>query len=374
MRPSEHSRGYLPTLDGWRAIAIAGVLMVHAEIPHWMHLEPLQQKGAFGVNLFFAISGFLICSRLLGEEAVRGHISLRNFYIRRVFRILPAALVFLLTIALLAALHLIPLQKRSWFGALFCFRNYLNYIQGGAPRRMWFTAHFWSLSVEEHFYLILSLVLAFVPAHRKLALILLAVASSVWLAWFLYGPPNGYTIPLWPQRTEFALPALILPSLYALWLESPRVRAAALKYISVLVGIVCALIAMQLCSMPLPHPLIQLQPVSLAVLLPAAIISTVLHPRNWISRCLEWRPLRFVGRISYSLYLWYPLFLPGGRVFSGPIHYIQGQIVGLAGAFAMAVASYFLIEKPMIRLGQRLTGQRTAVPARQPIPPVAEPV
>jgi peptidoglycan/LPS O-acetylase OafA/YrhL len=152
------------------------------------------------------------------------------------------------------------------------------------------------------------------------------------------------------------------------------VRAFAVIYITVPVGLLCGLIATQLNAMALPRPLIELQSQSLSFLYPTLLISTIFHPRHWFSRLLEWEPLRFVGRLSYSLYLWQELFLTDNRAFPGPIHYLQGPFTSLGALSACALASYFLVEKPMIRLGQRLTGQRNAVPARQPLPPVAEPV
>src|SRR5580698_3634021 len=97
---------YLPTLDGWRALAILAVMFSHDSVHT---LGPfttawLYQHGDLGVDLFFAISGILICSRLLTEEESQGFISRRNFYIRRVFRILPPAIFFLATLLLLRTL------------------------------------------------------------------------------------------------------------------------------------------------------------------------------------------------------------------------------------------------------------------------------
>lgn len=95
---------YIPTLDGWRAISITLVILSHSQIQsHIPILGPLLQSlahfGEVGVDLFFAISGLLICSRLLDEESRGGQINVNGFYVRRVFRILPAAIFYLLVIA-----------------------------------------------------------------------------------------------------------------------------------------------------------------------------------------------------------------------------------------------------------------------------------
>ena len=375
MRPREHSPGYLPTLDGWRAVAVAGLLMAHAPaFPNWMHLHRyVQMKGVFGVSLFFAISGFLICSRLLGEERAYGSISVRDFYIRRAFRILPPALVYLAAVALLAALHQLPWEGRSWMGALFFYRNYLHYFDG-ATRAGWFTSHFWSLSVEEHFYLLLPAIVALLPARRKMLLGGLTALNVAWLAYFLYKRPSGYTLPFWSQRSDLILCALLVPALMALVLQSPAARERVRRWLTPAVGVVCALIATQLCSMRLPFAIVLLQALSVAVGYPMLVLSTVFHPGSRLSRLLEHPALRFVGRLSYSLYLWQELFFPGDFRYSGyPIHVLQLPGLNLVSAFACALASYYLVEQPAIRWGQRFTRRPTTSPARQSIPPIAEP-
>lgn len=374
MRPNEHSRGYLPTLDGWRFFAIAGVLMAHApDFPNWMHLHRfVQMKGPLGVNLFFAISGFLICSRMMGEEATRGRISLKNFYIRRAFRILPPAATYLLVIALLAGLHQIPWDTPSWFGALFFFRNYLHYFYG-ANAQNWFTSHFWSLSIEEHFYFLLPAIVFFFPLRRKAILLALSTLSFLWLGWFLY-IRGGYGIPFWGQRTEFSLPLLMVPAWFALWMQTPANRDFVQRRLTVPVGLLLGAIATQLCSMALPKPFYELPQFLLATLYPLMIISTTFHPENAVSRFLELPALKYVGRLSYSLYLWQELFFSREHPYAEyHIHFLQRPGINLLCTFACAMASYYLVEKPFIRLGQRLTRQRNAVPPSEPIPPVAAP-
>lgn len=149
--------GYLPTLDGWRAAAIIAVLLDHtleySPLRCYPKLMNFAHTGPNGVSLFFAISGFLICSRLLEEEGAFGRISLRGFYIRRACRILPPALFYLIVIAVLSVCGLIVVSPGEWFGSAFFFRNYLP---GDWISRGWggYTVHYWSLAVEEHFYLL----------------------------------------------------------------------------------------------------------------------------------------------------------------------------------------------------------------------------
>src|SRR6266404_6221584 len=117
--------GRIPTLDGWRAIAILAVIMYHGT-PEDSVLFPLANNGYRGVNVFFGISGFLICSKLLAEKSSKGRISLTNFYTRRVLRILPPAFLYIGVIALLGAVGVLAAMPRSeWVSSLFFFHNYL---------------------------------------------------------------------------------------------------------------------------------------------------------------------------------------------------------------------------------------------------------
>ena len=131
---------YLPTLDGWRAIAVALVVLCHlaeGQAP-WR-----DASGDLGVSIFFGISGYLICTRLLDEDRSRGRISLRRLYLRRAFRILPPAFAYLTAITLLALLGVFHLSLLEVAAAALFFRNY---VPGN-----WDSSHFWSLAVEEHF-------------------------------------------------------------------------------------------------------------------------------------------------------------------------------------------------------------------------------
>jgi len=169
----------MPTLDGRRAVAILSVVSYHDRL---YSLRPLgtgwiHRFGLYGVDLFFAISGFLICSRLLEEERLFGHFSLRSFYVRRAFRILPPALVFLIVVAALALARVFQLHVRELVVTLLFLRNYSG-LAGTLTPDSNFVEHFWSLAVEEHFYLILPGVLALTRNRRRLP-VLLGLASLV---------------------------------------------------------------------------------------------------------------------------------------------------------------------------------------------------
>jgi len=159
--------GYLPTLDGWRAFAVLAVIFSHgvlsasvsAHLPHWA-FRAINGSGTKGVQLFFAISGFLITSRLIEEWNCFGRISLKRFYVRRVCRILPPAMTYLLVIAILGLANILLIQWSCWLSAVCFFRNYMP------PGIGVFDDHYWSLSVEEQFYLIWPALLVLFGLYR----------------------------------------------------------------------------------------------------------------------------------------------------------------------------------------------------------------
>ncbi|HSS95490.1 MAG TPA: acyltransferase, partial [Terriglobales bacterium] len=220
-------KGYLPTLDGWRAVAILAVLLDHgtAEL-NWIPKSQYFRTGPNGVSLFFAISGFLICSRLLEEESVRSRISLKDFYVRRACRILPPALAYLVVIGLLGIAGCILVTPIEWWSCIFFFRNYLPYSE---ITRGWggYTIHYWSLAVEEHFYLLWPALLFLAGRMRaRYVASALVISVAIWRWWDFHHQVFNKLVPglLWPSRTDIRLDGLLLGCLAALLLAEAKNR------------------------------------------------------------------------------------------------------------------------------------------------------
>jgi peptidoglycan/LPS O-acetylase OafA/YrhL len=363
--------GYLPTLDGWRAVAILGVMACHAcdavfhpEGPHPSPLwHGLTRHGALGVDIFFGISGFLICSRLVAEYRRGGRISLPRFYLRRAFRILPPYLTFLAVLASLAAAGLFSVRAGVWWRCLLFFRNYLPGPEAGGD----YTGHFWSLSVEEHFYLLWPglLFLCGVRGARRLVP-WLAVGIALWRVWEFR---HGWLAHLLPgvsffPRTDVRLDGLLWGCWAALLLEVPGWRQRLERWLSpgVWLGLVLAFVV---CVLGHPPLAMMWQ----AMLIPLLLLGTVLRPAAAAGKFLEGRVMRWVGRASYSLYLWNSLFFAGmDKPRPLPLGPLQQLPLSIAGAFACAALSYYLVERPLIRLGHSLTAPRRSPPARAGAP------
>jgi peptidoglycan/LPS O-acetylase OafA/YrhL len=353
------SNHYLPTLDGWRAIAIAMVVLSHGLTTGSGRggggsLNLLTFRlGTFGVMLFFAISGYLICTRLLIEEETTGSVSLRSFYIRRVFRILPAAYGYLGTVAVLALAGILVIGWADIAGAALFYSNYIE-------SQSWFTGHFWSLALEEHFYLLWPPVLVLLGRKRAVWAGALLIALTLFLRYLTLGrTPDGADLQ---GYTHLRLDAFMFPCILAILLRDMNLAkrfAAAMTpraWYSLIAGLGVG-IALGV-FVPAWR---ESQRVFQAAALPVIIVTTVLRPNDWIGRQLRRPALEWLGRISYSVYLWQQLvfgqqFISGysPATWSARLVLLSFQIVLI---LTVAVLSRRWIEEPLIAFGRQMASQ-----------------
>jgi peptidoglycan/LPS O-acetylase OafA/YrhL len=345
MRASRGPDGhYLPTLDGWRAVSIAAVVLCHDSVHR---LGPLSTQwiydhGHNGVDVFFAISGLLICSRLMSEEEHKGSIRVGEFYLRRAFRILPPAIFYLAMLVVLRVTIGLPVGYPEIGSALLFLRNYTSSFQHLQAIYPAYTSHFWSLAVEEHFYLLLPGLLVFCPRRwRVAALFSLAAAVALHRAWHDPAAQSQF-------HTDVRLDALLVPAGLAILLRGSEARARLipwLRFWPAVAALLLGVISLDRAS--------RLEPLALAWLMPLVVLGTMLRPRSWFARFLELAPLRYVGRLSYSLYLWQQLFFVshyGSE--SAHIAWLQRWPMCLLMTLGAAMFSYYLVERPFLRAGR----------------------
>lgn len=339
-----HRATYLPGLDGWRAIAIGLVLVDHTVrgfcARRKLPLPIALIHGQHGVNLFFAISGLLITWKLLEEREQTGDISLTGFYRRRIYRILPAAFVYLCAVALLSLAGAIVLRRVDLASTVLYFRNFVT--TGGQVTLA--TGHFWSLSIEEQFYVFLPALLLLLGTRRFQSLAVVLISTCAAWRWFFFQffAPENAPITL-RFRTDVRIDGLLCGCLMAIVLADSRARRVMGKFftIPVLIGLSTALLL-------IIHRKGEYTSLPESLVLPLLLAGTLLRPDKLPCRILEWAPLRWIGRISYSLYLWQQLFLivHSDNWLLSRLQYFPAN---LAATFLCAVLSYYVVERPMLR-------------------------
>ena len=345
------SRGYLPTLDGWRTLSIAAVICCHDRLHSFGPIDTtwLYLHGNLGVDIFFAISGLLICSRLLDEERETGSISIPNFYLRRAFRILPPAVAYLATLAILLWLIHLPVGLPEIFASAFFVRNYTFFFQHFQTLNPVYTSHFWSLAVEEHFYLLLPALLVFAPRRWRVPALLL-LAATVGVHRFLLGTKASV------MHTDTRLDALVVPAALAILLQSRSLRDRLTPWLRLWPLLAFAVFALVIFGWA-PR----LQPLALAWSMPFFVLGTLLRPQSLFARFLELPLMRYFGRLSYSIYVWQQLFFVGHFGAPAPhIAILQRWPLAPIATIGCAMLSYYLIERPAIRVGHRLAARKEA--------------
>ena len=333
-------------MEGLRAVAVLAVLWYHVGLPGL-------SGGFAGVDIFFVISGFLITGLLLREHETAGRIDLRRFYSRRMRRILPAVLATIAVTMVVAALVVAPLEVPGIAKDGAASALSLGNVRFALESADYFAAtdpspfrHLWSLGVEEQFYLVWpALLIVALRAFRSrawVALVIggLTVGSFVFGLWLTetFAPWAFYSLPsrLW----ELALGGLLAAA--AGWLARlPGLVAVPVGWLGA--GLVVAGVALIDGATPYPGA---------AALLPTVGAAAVIvgggrgGPVNWI---LTRRPTRFVGRISYSLYLWHwpILVLPALALGEALPLAVRCALGGVS--VVVAAASWRVIEEPFRR-------------------------
>lgn len=342
----------IPTLDGWRAVAILMVLFSHtllgmqANVPKWVTF------GAHGVAIFFVLSGYLITSRLLAGELA----NLRRFYIRRAFRLWPCAWTFLLCWVIIgfAVRRKLVFHPIDLAGCLLFFRNFLSTHSGNTN----FTGHFWSLSIEEQFYLGWPVMLLMLRRKRALsAAILGACAVAIFRLhnWAAYA--NGDRM----FRSEVHIDSLLVGCALALLLDDRRARAFMSRFTKFLfIPAACVF-----CFYVRAFSDSAMAPLGESVTIAILLASTVLHPESRVSRLLESKALVSIGLLSYSLYVWQQPFL----INNWGIFTIPAMLLMVVVTFA----SYRWVETPGRRFGRRMEARLVGgkAPAATEIQPIA---
>ena len=345
------SSKYVPTLDGWRALAILLVLFDHS-IFRTFHPFGWTLVGGHGVEIFFVLSGYLITGKLL-EDA-----SLQNFYLRRAFRILPVLFAYLGVVSLTGLfLHRLPVQRSEVVSSLLFIRNFFLYPTATSNGVGWFTAHLWSLSIEEQFYLLWPLFLLKLGKQNSRRQLFAALALFTFWSTIFVLVHIGRVLHIgnWHWMPHLNYTGLVVGCILRIGFSHPFANAAIrkifLKRSTMVVIIALGYVALFHKRVTPFDPLI----------LGAALCATLVEPTGFAGRILEMPLLRWIGRLSYSLYIWQQIFLGFGVDFR-PFGIADSFPNNLAAVLMVACLSYYGMERPLLRIGQRIASPSSGPP------------
>lgn len=350
---------YIPALDGLRAFAVLAVIAYHMNMP-WA------PGGLLGVTMFFVLSGYLITGLLLTEFEYSGTIDLKDFWLRRIRRIIPAVLFTIFGVTVLCVIFnhalLTKLRPDIVPTALF-FNNWwqifsnVSYFQAlGAPSPI---THCWSLSIEEQFYIVWPplLLLALRAGMRKGTLRKITtalIAVSAVLMMLLFDPTAD------PSRVYYGTDtrafSLLIGALLAMIWPSAKLSDISGQNLSGKerlvfdgVGLVALLGLVLMVALTNGYsPFIYYGGLLVCSVLTAIAIAVMVHPVSVLGKIFGWQPLVWLGKLSYSIYLWhYPLLLltTPGNLQSGVPWW--GRLLQLALIIAVSWFSYTFVENPI---------------------------
>ena len=335
-------------LDAVRALAVSLVLTDHFLLTdHLFGFHP--QTGSLGVMMFFVLSGFLITSMLLKEYGKSGTIGLRNFYRRRAYRIFPTFYCCWILTTLVDFL----VHQLQWKTAAISFFYMMDYGRALAPANVQPWMHMWvswSLAVEEKFYLLWPLLLLFLLRRPNVLRVLASVILGQWtyraILYLGFHVSSSYVYCTFDMRVD----ALLVGCLLALLVANDATRLVCcnlLRWQALAILPVLTLLAEA--AYPPHNPAVwlllwSLEPVMVAILL---LQFVYWGAQSW-AVCAS-RPVRLMAQLSYALYLYHPL--AGKIVKVLGLHHLG--IYAFALMLVMAAASYYLVERPFMRLRDR---------------------
>ena len=344
----------MPWLDGLRALAVAAVLAFHSGATR-------ATGGSVGVDVFFVLSGFLITLLLMREHAATGRLHLGRFYARRVLRLMPALVVLLAGCLVYAALAAHPVGTGDLHATLPGALFYVSDFQAAAGRLPMFglTEHTWSLSIEEHFYLLWPLLLGVLLARGASLRLLAWVTAGLALLSALLSPllwAGGASVHRLYYAPDTRAQSLLVGCLLGLLVgadalpSDPRaVRAVRWAGVAGGAGLVAYVVfGSWLAGWNYEGGLTLLALASMAV-----VAATVLTPRGPAARVLGSAPLVAIGRISYGIYLWHwPVFVVLNTAYLG-LPWLPTLLIRVSVTLTLAIASWWLVERRFLRLRHR---------------------
>lgn len=334
---------YIPSLDGLRAFAILFVIIAHVNFAlHSSNIGRVFMGGVLGVRVFFVISGFLITTLLLREKISNKGIALKNFYIRRGLRILPVYLLAILAIFILDQIFNLHIATRLYVHVL-TFTE--NFNEGGEH---WYTRHFWSLSVEEQFYLLFPFILKKnLRFYIRLSLLLICISPVVVFLFYHHQYYHSHLITTIVNTAylvlEPGLISILIGSLGAIILFKFKVNTSLqISFLSIFQALAILMFWYFDINGSFISGLIR------DLLITAFIISTICFSNSIFYKLLNIPILKKIGILSYSIYIWQQLFV-NKQPWAHSFKYADSLWLNLPALLIVSYLSYHYFEKPFLK-------------------------
>ena len=343
---------HIASLNGLRAISILIVLFSHMNIVNFSGSLAQNTRfldGQFGVTVFFIISGFLITTLLMKEEARNGMISLQNFYVKRILRIFPVYFILLAVYGLMQACGILHFTTASWLTSLTYTKNF-HWASD------WETGHLWSLSIEEQFYLFWPLIFIYWKKHRVHFAFFIVVLSPVFRILGTLHQHQGFDQFSIFQRCDAIMWGCIFAMYHNEILSFIQKKTGDKKWMLLLpfVFLACIDTFVQLNHFYNLHMGFLIVPIGNitgtlgCVTIATMIIISIHYTDNLWFKFLNTRLLNYIGTLSYSLYIWQQIF------FSHRLGMFSSIPLNLVMIFVVANCSYYMIEKPFLKLKKNI--------------------
>ncbi len=341
---------YFPSLNGLRAISIILVIFSHLK---WTNpglrsflydYVPLLADGQVGVNIFFIISGFLITSLLIDEEKRSDRVSLKKFYMRRIIRIFPAYYFLLFFYFIVSLYGYVSISNASWFTAL----TYTKYFNWNLDL---ITGHLWSLSIEEHYYLLFPILFLFKQTRKPFVFLVILLAPIVRMYFFSH--PNQYINEL---TFFYRMDSISMGCLFAFYKEQIYQKLKN-NFVLVFYLSITLLVSMSYLTMLnikyglhlgfFTVPFGGTYGTFTNLFLTIIMFYSVFGNQGYWFKFLNYKLINFIGLLSYSLYLWQQFFLDNR---SGLVHIFP---INLVLIILCSLFSYYVIEQNFLKLRSR---------------------
>jgi len=335
--PDELSPKFLPSLNGLRAISILIVIYRHA---FWLQLKKDSfLNGDFGVSIFFIVSGFLITTLLLKEQILKKTISLKNFFIRRALRILPLAYTYLLLLLILDYFGLVKTPVSDYLSGFFFYHNW--YTQTG------YINHYWSLSVEEQFYIIFPFLLKQLKL-KHYVLICISLAALAPVITYFSAHSVFWQDLFYNLRPLIKFQPIAIGSLMAIIMFTTTFSLQ--KYSTIGIKLIVLGLAIAFYKIVLPA---EINTLFFAAFMAIFIVLNLYNKKDFIFMLLNNRLLNYLGLMSYSLYIWQQLFTLNNMPWRNAFSFGDSIMLNLILLFIVSYISYNYYERFFLRLKER---------------------